>query len=99
MGRYGSADHSRRAPSRIAYFRTSWLMSMTWASGVIPRMTPLQIAAEGSRSPKSVSSEIIGRLMGWMVRALRSSCRDSAGIGCHEWVKRSGAGRRYGAAS
>ena len=35
-GRYGSAHHRRSAPSRIANFRTSWLMSTIRASGRDP---------------------------------------------------------------
>ena len=44
-GRYGSAHQSSNAPSRIAYFRTSWPMSTICASGAMPTITPRQMAA------------------------------------------------------
>ena len=62
-GTYGRAAHSESAPSPIAYLRTSWARSMTSASGQMPSTTALQIAADGSRRPKSVRSVTIGRVM------------------------------------
>src|SRR6266545_6612603 len=41
-------------------------MSMTCACGTRPRITPRQIAADGSRRPKSVSSEMTAEpTSGW----------------------------------
>ena len=111
MGRYGTAAASETAPSRMANGRIVRVSSRTCASGQIERTTPAQIAAEGSRSPKSVRKETNGRSMRRMVCARTLRRRDglprdgpgeagpSRRASAHGPGRRSDARRSTGAAS
>src|SRR3954470_22987420 len=58
-GMCGRAKTRLAAPSRIEYRGTWWLMSMMFASGAIPNITPRQ--TPGAAGPKSLRNVMTGR--------------------------------------
>src|SRR3954453_15967360 len=59
-GKYGVAPYRNRAPSRIENGVTWCVKSTMRTVGMIPYITPRQIATESSTTPKSVMNTMVG---------------------------------------